>query len=181
MGKFSVQEMRNAVLEIKNIDMEIRRLDYMANEILRNYNLNQCAVRTKRKVFMNVELNTKVKKYVFKVVEDYSGVSSEHYCRKTREKEIVLLRQVCVTLMIENTNFSLKEIAKMFMPAISDHTTAMHCRDVIKDLCDTDEFFKNDIDRLRSVVNTYKTSLMINPQELVQTTLKENRRLVEYY
>lgn len=63
--------------------------------------------------------------------------------RKTRKREIVQPRQISMFLAKNLTRYSLKTIGIHF--GGKDHTTVIHSCQVVKDLMDTDELYKNAV------------------------------------
>lgn len=80
---------------------------------------------------------------IIQVVLDYYKVSLDQAQAQTRKREVCLARQICMTLLKRHTKLSLKSIGAHF--GGRDHTTVIHARDTIKDLCDTDERIREDI------------------------------------
>lgn len=79
-------------------------------------------------------------------VSEYFQISENDLCSKTRTKEVVYSRQVCMYLSRELTNVSLPKIGENF--GNRDHTTVMHACDKIKTMLNSDEQTKNIINLL---------------------------------
>ena len=76
------------------------------------------------------------KKSVFK----HYNILPEMADSTTRKREIVLARQIAMTLSKENTEESLATIAKNI--GDMDHATVLHAVKTIHNLCDTDRKFR---------------------------------------
>lgn len=65
---------------------------------------------------------------------------------KCRMREIVLARQLNYYFIHKYTNLSLKSIGLIF--TCQDHSTVIHGRDTINDLCDSDKSVKSMVDNI---------------------------------
>lgn len=117
-------------LNKRDIDMEL------AKKVLRNF------VKTSSK-----EITIDI---IQKMVCDYFAVPYEKLLQKTRKREIVQARQITMYLAKTYTKNSLKTIGEHF--GGRDHTTVIHSCKTVKDLMDTDNFFKESVLELQHKV-----------------------------
>ena len=78
------------------------------------------------------------------------GVERKSMQAKTRIRHIVEARQTAIYLIKKHTNMSLAEIGKIF--GGRDHTTAIHSIQVVNDLCDTDETYKQRLLQIENLL-----------------------------
>lgn len=83
---------------------------------------------------------------IVEAVEKYFGITMERMKSKTRKREVVYARQICMYFICAKTNISLKTIGELF--GERDHTTVIHSRDNIKNLIDVDFKVQLDIQTL---------------------------------
>lgn len=89
-------------------------------------------------------------KMVLCMVADYFGISSDVIRTKTRKREICYPRQIVTYLLHVTTTMTLQEIA-VFL-AQRDHTTALYSHNTIKDLMDSDEKIREEVQHLRDKI-----------------------------
>jgi chromosomal replication initiator protein len=77
------------------------------------------------------------------VISQHYNISIERIRDKTRKREVVVARQVCIYFMKKHTKETLKNIG-IFVGG-RDHTTAIHSIHTVNDLIDTDAEFKREI------------------------------------
>lgn len=94
--------------------------------------------------------NNSRKEQVMKLVTEHFGVSKEVITSKTRKREIVYPRQIVAYLLHVTTTLTYFEIS-LFLGG-KEHTTALHSVATIKDLMDTDERIKEEVDYLRNKI-----------------------------
>jgi chromosomal replication initiator protein len=92
---------------------------------------------------------------ISKTVATELGFELEALKTKSRKRENVEARMMCMTLCWENKVGSLKEIGLFF--GGRDHSTVIHARQTIWDLCDTDRHIKAIYKRIKNLVE--KTAL----------------------
>lgn len=83
---------------------------------------------------------------VKKIVSDAYKIEPFMLESVSREWQIVLPRQVCMWWLRLNTNMSLKAIGRHF--GHRDHSTVIHSMEVISDLVETDNKFRDDMKEL---------------------------------
>lgn len=71
-------------------------------------------------------IDTIVAENIAKAVCRYFGIARDVVNKRNRKYEIVLCRQISMYFIKKETLLSLQSIAKMFSPATTDHTTAIH-------------------------------------------------------
>lgn len=62
---------------------------------------------------------------------------------RSRLREKVITRQICMYLLVKLTRLSLSQIGYLFN---KDHSTVLHAKKTIQDLIDTDKEMKNKVD-----------------------------------
>lgn len=67
----------------------------------------------------------------------------------SRVTEIKIPRQICIFLIISFCDITLRDAGMLFN---RDHTTVIHSRQKVRDLMDTDEKIKAQVERLISIV-----------------------------
>lgn len=85
-----------------------------------------------------------------KMVCEYFNVPYDKLLQKTRKREIVQVRQICMFLAKTFTKNSLKNIGEHF--GGRDHTTVMHSCQTVKDLMDIDTSFRENVLELHQKV-----------------------------
>lgn len=70
--------------------------------------------------------------------------------KKCRKREIVYARQITMCLLKRFTHFTLKSIGEMFNDM--DHTTVIYALNLIKDLRETDQLVKAELEYLEEVI-----------------------------
>ena len=78
------------------------------------------------------------------------GVERMQLKAKTRLRHIVEARQIAIFLIKKHTNMSLAEIGRLF--GGRDHTTAIHSIQVVNDLCDSDEQYKQRLLQIENLL-----------------------------
>jgi hypothetical protein len=115
---------------------------------------------------------------IIKIVSDFYGVSFEEMKDKTRKRDIVTARQVCMAMQKKHTILSFKVIGKMF--GDRDHTTVIHSINTVNDLIDSNPGYRKDIehidyciigDELRVFDRVYK-------ENVPETKIKSKKELI---
>lgn len=92
----------------------------------------------------------KLKNKVFnpdEVVSDIWGVEANKLPQKTRKREIVEARQVCMWLRATNTKDSLSTIGSRYN---RDHATVLHAKKTVYNLIETDKTFRERVELAKS-------------------------------
>lgn len=87
--------------------------------------------------------------FVKQVVGKYYDVDPKLLEIKTRKREVVLARQVCMYLIVKNSKISLKMIGNYFN---KDHATVIHSNTVIKNYLDWDKDLRTQVEELQNVI-----------------------------
>ena len=74
------------------------------------------------------------------------GIEKSDLSRPSRRREYVVPRQIAMALLSKHTNLSTVKLGEMF--GKRDHTTVIHSRKTVKNLCQTDEKYKETFDLL---------------------------------
>jgi len=81
----------------------------------------------------------------------YKSIDADKLVTKSRERELVYTRQLCMWYIYNITEATLRSIGERF--GGRDHTTVIHGKNVIKDLMDAnDEVVKRDIEYLNDAL-----------------------------
>ena len=80
----------------------------------------------------------------------FFGVSKEYVVKRDRKRERIQIRQMSMYACCIFTNNSLKEVGQHF--GGYDHTTIIHAKNTINDLCDTDEDIKDTFANLKDFI-----------------------------
>lgn len=106
-----------------------------------------CEVRVK---ITSVEKSEATPEGIIECVSEVCQTTVDAIKSKTRKREIVEARQIAMTLVNEKLKRGLSEVGRLF--GGRDHSTVIHARDTVEDLCATDKIFKNKFDRCLSLV-----------------------------
>lgn len=80
---------------------------------------------------------------ILNILLDYFKIELEELKRKTRKRRMVTTRYIMFYYLYKMTDVSLNEIAIIFSPAVTDHTTVIHGIRFIKEQMSSK--FDNDI------------------------------------
>lgn len=150
-------EMSNEVVKYiaYNINSSVRELEGALISLLAQSSLNKREIDLEltKKVLRNFVKNTSKEttiEMIQKIVCEHFGLSYDKLLSKTRKREIVQARQITMYLSKIFTKNSLKTIGEHF--GGRDHTTVIHSCQTVKDLMDTDTFFKESVQELHQKV-----------------------------
>lgn len=136
-----------------NITSNIRELEGCLIKLLANASLNskeinlELAKKTVKEIATDRKVNINIES-ITKVICDYFKIDENKIRDKTRKKEIVMARQVAMYLSKEMTKSSLKTIGLHF--GGRDHATVIHSCSTIENLKQSDTYYKDLIETLRS-------------------------------
>lgn len=110
-------------------------------------------------------------------VSEYYGISVELMKGKTRKREVVVARQVAQALCCIFLSVSLQYIGNFF--GGRDHTTVIHSKLTVKDMCATDKDYymmylnvlniiKNKLNKDAPSINSYAVRKMKNPKGFIR-------------
>lgn len=97
-----------------------------------------------------------MKDYIINLVSEAYGVSIEQMKHKTRKRYIVHARHVAMWLLAYNSELSLPAIGRIF--GDRDHSTVIHARDKINDICEMYVYEKRAIKDLNKKVRSQKAA-----------------------
>lgn len=102
--------------------------------------------------------NNQIMEMIISTVSEYLNVDPVFCLKKSRKREHVYLRQLCIFFIHKNTSLSLKFIGERF--GGRDHTTVIHSNSAIHDLIDIkDDKVLNDITNIKKLYATlYSTT-----------------------
>jgi chromosomal replication initiator protein len=92
----------------------------------------------------------KRKTIILNTVSDSLGISIVAMTNCTRRREVVFARQISMRMLNHFTEMSLKSIGQIFN---RDHTTVIHARERLSDLCDTEPETKAIVDNIRDQIS----------------------------
>ena len=90
---------------------------------------------------------------ILTIVGESTGLTPEQIKMKTRKRETVEARQICMTIAKELTKCSLSKIGSLI--GGKDHATVLHSNKVINNLIETDRTFKGKYDMIMNHVLLY--------------------------
>ncbi len=93
------------------------------------------------------ETNEERATHILSVIMQYYSLSETEILSKKRDRRICQPRQIMIYLIHKTTSMSLHDIAKF--AGGRDHSTAIHARDTIEDLIETDLLVRDDVNHLR--------------------------------
>jgi chromosomal replication initiator protein len=97
--------------------------------------------------------NNQIMEMIISTVSDYLGVDPIYCLKKSRKREHVYLRQLCMFFIYKNTSLSLKSIGERF--GGRDHTTVIHNNTLINGFIDIkDDKVLNDITNIKKLYAT---------------------------
>ena len=68
---------------------------------------------------------------IFANVSKYLDIPIDKIKKKSRKRELVYARKLCVYLIRQNTTLSLNEVGSLFIGTLTDHTSVLHCQKFI--------------------------------------------------
>ncbi len=164
-------ELRTAILMIKsqakglNLPMDIaqhiasnvesaRKIEGIITKIQSSVELQKRPLSMKMvKEILENEAPQEPKKLKVKPTEVIRAVANHYHIKQTqirgkrRTKDVVKARHVAMYLLIKDLDMALAETGRWF--SNRDHTSAMHARDKIADLLDTDKSIQQDVSAIR--------------------------------
>ena len=102
--------------------------------------------------------NNQIMEMIIATVSNYLNVDPVYCLQKSRKREFVYMRQLCMFFIHKNTSLSLKFIGERF--GGRDHTTVIHATSTINDFIDIkDDKVLNDITNIKKLYATlYSTT-----------------------
>ncbi len=101
---------------------------------------------------------------IMNIVSDYFNLMKISLTHKKREQTLVYPRMMAMYFIRENTRLSLKEIGKLFYPAVTHHTTVMHSISTIKDQLSLpkENTTKQDVVNITKIIFNYIEAISNN-------------------
>ena len=133
------------------ITSNTRELEGAMIAILAQASLNRCEINVElAKEMVNKYVKSTAKEisieYIQKVVCEHCNITVDAINTKTRKRDIVQARQLCMYFAKKYTKLPLSEIGKHC--GDKDHATVLHSCRQISNLYDTDKKMKDDIDQI---------------------------------
>lgn len=97
---------------------------------------------------------------------------------KTRRREIVWARHVAMVLVGENSRLSVTSIGRYFQ---RDHTTVLHARKAVRDLCDTNEVLRGEVMELSAAILAKREPVRIKQKPVIVPAGTEDTRPAAEY
>ena len=88
--------------------------------------------------------------HIISIVTDFLEVNKDRLTLKTRRRTIVEARQIAMYLIKKNSRLSLKHIGELF--GSRDHTTVLHSINTVKNLCFSDEQYKQRLLQIENLL-----------------------------
>lgn len=82
-------------------------------------------------------------------VATYFSLPEDYTIDKTRKREYVFARQICMALMLKHTKLTLNRIGEMFN---KDHATVLHSQKTISNLCYSSKKIKSEVQELEKLI-----------------------------
>lgn len=109
----------------------------------------------------NIVTEVEVMENIIDTISKYMDVDPVNCLKRTRKRDAVYFRQLCMFFIYKNTALSLESIGRRF--GGRDHTTVVYGRDTIKDyLSIKDEKVVNDITSIKKLYETFYGSTSHN-------------------
>ena len=80
-------------------------------------------------------------------IEDRRDLTVEAIDSKSRIRELVEVRQIMMHILRVYGDYTFKEVGRSF--GGRDHSTAIHAKDTVYDLCDTDKAYKAKFEEIK--------------------------------
>lgn len=80
-------------------------------------------------------------------IEDRRELTMEAIDSKSRIRELVEVRQIMMHILTVYGDYTFKEVGRSF--GGRDHSTAIHSKDTVYDLCDTDKAYKAKFNEIK--------------------------------
>ena len=98
---------------------------------------------------IGVDETTPLSQKIIDVVCSVLKITFEQLKDKSREQKLVRGRQIIMTLLNSECNFSLSESAAVFN---KDHATCLHAKKTISNIYDTDRDFRKVFDKIKTEI-----------------------------
>lgn len=107
------------------------------------------------------------------VVADYYGITIKDLKRKTRKREIVEPRQICMWLREKYTRESLSEIGRRY--GGKDHATVLYSKKVIDNLKETDIEFRERLETIEKIISYERTKMQLRKNNSTAKELNHSK------
>lgn len=87
---------------------------------------------------------------IISAITSYYRISKNDLVGKSKKKEIVIPRQICCYLMCELLSLPLVSIGKEL--GGRDHTTIIHARDKVEEMCRINDKIAKDVDDIKNII-----------------------------
>ena len=86
---------------------------------------------------------------IISAVSSFYRISKNDLLGKSKKREIVIPRQICGYLMLELLSLPLSSVGKILG---RDHTTMMHSRDKVEEMCRLNDKIAKDVDDIKNII-----------------------------
>jgi len=142
-----------------SVDTNVRELEGVLISLIAHASLTrneislELAKETLKKIVQDIESDISID-YIQKLVAEHYGLTVENLKDKTRKKEIVMARQVAMSLAKEYTDMSLKSIGYQF--GGRDHSTVIHAIQSVDNQMEVDKRFSHNVEELKKKLKLKK-------------------------
>lgn len=113
---------------------------------------------------------------IINTVCEHFGVVYEALITRSRKRELVLPRQVIMYFLCFHTQLAYRRIGELF--GTRDHTTAIHGKQTVKDLMDSDLEFRDEINYLKDKIFPFMPKTKIESKDDLITSYREALQLL---
>lgn len=110
------------------------------------------------------------------IVADYYEIKPTDLKRKTRKREIVEPRQICMWLREKYTRESLSEIGRRY--GGKDHATVLYSKKVIDNLKETDIEFRERLETIEKIISYERTKMQLRKNNSTAKKLNHSEQTV---
>ena len=145
----------------KNISSNIRELEGALNRLVTHCQFNgQIASTETAEQILKDQISSNNRSVdtaeIFGAVSKHYGISTSELVGHSRQRELILPRQIAIYLIREQTNKSLPEIGKIM--GGKDHTTVLHSQRKIASEIKVNTKTKSDVEQIRQTLFEVKRS-----------------------
>ena len=89
------------------------------------------------------------------ICAEYAGIDVTVLTSKWRKSEVVEMRQIGMAITKQNTNLTLKSVGSYY--GGRDHSTIIHAKGTVSDLCETDKTFLLKVRTIQNIIEKHFT------------------------
>ena len=99
--------------------------------------------------------DTEKAEIIRKICAEYLGIDVTVLAGKWRKREVVEIRQISMAITKRNTKITLQSIGNYH--GGRDHSTVIHAKDLVSDLCETDKHFLLKVRTIQTMIEKHFT------------------------